>query len=92
MRVKFYANIRQVARVPFIEIDAKDISNIKLLLRYLYKEFGSEMGDVLYEKDGTISKNINILIDGRSIYDLEYEKTHLKNDMTIVLLSKTAGG
>lgn len=89
MIIKYFAYIRDYTRTK--EISLEVCSNVEEMLRNLCKLYGKKFENLIF-KDGGLSSEIIILVNGRHITHYEGLDTKLKQDDVISIFPVVAGG
>ncbi|MFB0562741.1 MAG: ubiquitin-like small modifier protein 1 [Candidatus Lokiarchaeia archaeon] len=90
MRVKFFANLRNVTRVREVDVEATE--NIGLLLNKLVEMYGDQFRDTIFDDDGKLRKFYKILHNGRDIDFEQGLKTKLEKDDVVAIFPPAGGG
>ncbi len=90
MKVKFYANLRDISKVK--EMSVSGPKNIKELLLFLSSEYGKEMKKKFLTENNEIHSDIIILVNGRHVDHLQWGETKLCSTDVISLFPRIAGG
>lgn len=89
MIVKFFAYIRDYTHAKEMSMDV--CGNVEGMLRNLCKLYGKKFENLIF-KDGGLSSEIIILVNGRHITHYEGLDTKLKQDDVISIFPVVAGG
>lgn len=89
MKVKFFAYLRDFTKTK--EVDMYDCTTVLELLTSLSSKYGSKLKDKLY-KNGELSNEIIILVNGRHIIHLKGINTEIKETDEISIFPVVAGG
>lgn len=88
--VKFFATVREVTKVPKVEMDAKDIRS---LLEALKVKYGKQFIDtVIDEETGELKRFFSCMINGKRIELLDGYDTTLENGDAVALFPPVGGG
>ena len=90
MKLKFFATYRDITGIKELDIPAPSTA-MELLLK-LSKLYGAAMRDKLFTKDGSISDDVILLVNGRNIAHINGAETPLCDDDTVSLFPMVAGG
>lgn len=90
LRVKFFANLRNVTRVREVDVEATE--NIGLLLNKLVEMYGDQFRDTIFDDDGKLRKFYKILHNGRDIDFEQGLKTKLEKDDVVAIFPPAGGG
>jgi molybdopterin synthase sulfur carrier subunit len=90
IRVKFFAYLRDYTSCSQIDVPA--VPTIDDLTRNLSGQFGSKLRDAMLTADGEMGPNIIIMINGRHVFHLGGLSAQLKDDDTVQIFPKVAGG
>ncbi len=89
MKVKFFANLRNITGVKEIEVEG--VENVGLLLEKLVEIYGDAFREAVFD-DGKIRRFYKILHNG---HDIDFEQgleTKLKSDDVIAIFPPAGGG
>ncbi len=87
VKVKFFANFREVAGLRETDIDA---SNIRELLNLIIERF-QNLKPLIFE-NGELRDYVHIMVNGRHINHLDGLDTKLKKDDTVAIFPPVSGG
>lgn len=90
MRVGFYADIRAIVGTK--EITMPPQPTLLLLIKELSVRFGKTFADFCLDDGGTISRRVNIWVNGKHMLHLQKEDTPLKNDDDVRIFPLIGGG
>ncbi len=90
MKVKFFANIRDITKSKEIEMEAPE--DIMRLLFLLSEKYGKEMRKKLISEDNRLHSDMIVLLNGRHIEHLEEERSKLSDNDTVSFFPRIAGG
>nr|MDO8083154.1 ubiquitin-like small modifier protein 1 [Candidatus Freyarchaeota archaeon] len=88
MRVKFFANLREITKAKEAEVEAQ---NIELLLNKLVEMYGDQFRNAIFD-DGKIRKFFKILHNGRDIDFEQGLKTKLESEDVVAIFPPVGGG
>jgi molybdopterin synthase sulfur carrier subunit len=88
MRVSFHATIREVAGVPWTDVEADDIPSLLLALR---NKFGERLY-ALIAKDGGLRDDIVVLINGQNIGQSGGIEVKMTPDDEVAIFPPVSGG
>lgn len=89
MKVKFFAYLRDYTKTK--EVDINGCSTVLELLDMLSEKYGKNLKEKLF-KNGELSNEIIILVNGRHIVHLEGINTEIKENDEISIFPVVAGG
>lgn len=89
MKVKFFAYLRDFTKTK--EVDINGCRTVLELLTRLSDKYGNNLKDKLY-KNGELSNEIIILVNGRHIVHLNGINTEIKENDEISIFPVVAGG
>lgn len=89
IHIGYFASIRELTGKKEEEIASA--KNVLTLMLGLCDTYGRAFRDFCME-DGKISRNVNILVNGKHIQHLEKEETVLKNGDDVSIFPLIAGG
>lgn len=89
MKVKFYSYIRDYTRCKAVEVSG--YSTIRELLFGLCELYEKKLQDTIF-KEGELSNEVIILVNGRNIYFLDQLKTSINEDDEVTIFPVVAGG
>lgn len=90
MKIRFFANIRDITKTKEAEVLAP--GNISQLLYLLSEKYGKEMAAKLIGQDGKLHPDMIILLNGRHIEYVNGEESILTDADTVSLFPRIAGG
>jgi len=90
MKVKFFANIRDITKSKEIDIAAPP--DIMALLLILSDRYGKEMKGKLISGEGRLHPDMIVLLNGRHIEHLDGEDSKLSEEDTVSFFPRIAGG
>lgn len=92
IHIGYFASIRELTGKK--EEDAASAENILALMRRLCDAHGRAFSDFCMEggNGGKISRNVNILVNGKHIQHLEQEATVLRDGDEVAIFPLIAGG
>ncbi len=90
LRVKFFANLRNVTKVK--EVEVEEAGNIELLLNKLVEMYGDQFRNAIFDDDGKLRKFFKILHNGRDIDFEQGLKTKLEREDVIAIFPPAGGG
>jgi molybdopterin synthase sulfur carrier subunit len=90
MQVKFFAYLRDYTGCS--QTDVQAVPTVGDLTRILSGQYGSKLRDAMLTADGEMGPNIIIMINGRHVFHLGGLSAQLKNDDTVQIFPKVAGG
>jgi len=88
LRVKFFANLREITKAKEAEVEAQ---NIELLLNKLVEMYGDQFRNAIFD-DGKIRKFFKILHNGRDIDFEQGLKTKLESEDVVAIFPPVGGG
>ena len=89
--IKFYGYIKTITGRAKVSIDCEENWNIRDLIYFLGEEYGQEVPGFIMD-NSTLSEQVNVFVNSRSIIDLDNEETLLDNDSVVVFIPRIAGG
>lgn len=89
VRVKTFANFREIIGKREIEVELKGNSSVRDLLEELCKQY--DLRTLLFEGDA-LQKYIKVLVNGEDVVFLKGLETKLKSGDEIALFPPVAGG
>lgn len=90
LRVKFFANLRNVTKVK--EVEVEEAGNIELLLNKLVEMYGDQFRNAIFDDDGKLRKFFKILHNGRDIDFEQGLKTKLEREDVVAIFPPAGGG
>lgn len=90
LRVKFFANLRNVTKVK--EVEVEEAVNIELLLNKLVEMYGDQFRNAIFDDDGKLRKFFKILHNGRDIDFEQGLKTKLEREDVVAVFPPAGGG
>lgn len=90
LRVKFFANLRNVTKVK--EVEVEEAGNIELLLNKLVEMYGDQFRNAIFDDDGKLRKFFKILHNGRDIDFEQGLKTKLEREDVVAVFPPAGGG
>jgi molybdopterin synthase sulfur carrier subunit len=90
MRVKFFAYLRDYTGCS--QTDVPVVPTVGDLVRVLGEQYGPKLRDAMLTADGEVGPDIIIMINGRSVFHLGNLSARLKDDDTVQIFPKVAGG
>lgn len=90
LRVKFFANLRNVTKVK--EVEVEEAVNIELLLNKLVEMYGDQFRNAIFDDDGKLRKFFKILHNGRDIDFEQGLKTKLEREDVVAIFPPAGGG
>jgi molybdopterin synthase sulfur carrier subunit len=92
VKVSFYATIRALVGEKTLEIDVPEGSSVQELLDRLIERC-PPLGEKLLDPAGTLSRSVQVFVDGRSAFYLpEGLATKLRSDQAVDIFPAVAGG
>lgn len=91
MRVRFYATLREVVGVPWVEVPVSPGGTVRTMLDRLFVEYPPLEPKVL-DESGELRRAVNIFVDGRSVRFLQGLDTELAADDDVAVFPPVAGG
>lgn len=88
MKVKFFANLRNITKVREVELEAE---NVEQLLSKLVEMYGEPFREAVFD-NGKIKKFYKILHNGHDIDFKKGLKTKLDKDDTVAIFPPAGGG
>ena len=90
VKVKLFAIYYEAAGTRELEVDLPEDATVLDLAKLLEEKFPKLRGELI--KDGRISEEARVLINGRNIEWLEKEKTKLHEGDVVAFFPPAAGG
>lgn len=90
LKVKFFANLRNVTKVR--EVEVEEAENIEMLLNKLVEMYGDQFRDTIFDDGGKLRKFFKILHNGRDIDFEQGLKTKLENSDVVAIFPPAGGG
>jgi molybdopterin synthase sulfur carrier subunit len=90
LRVKFFANLRNVTKVK--EVEVEEAGNIELLLNKLVEMYGDQFRNAIFDDDGKLRKFFKFLHNGRDIDFEQGLKTKLEREDVVAIFPPAGGG
>jgi molybdopterin synthase sulfur carrier subunit len=91
--VKVIGHLTKYLRGNTIEIQVRNGSTVRELLKILINEYGEEFGNEIMTPDGNdLAPYYKILIDGRNVKLISDFNTILKEGQVIIIMPPIAGG
>lgn len=91
MRVRLYANLRDLLRCSEIEVDLAEDITIRALLRRLIAEH-PELGSKLWDDEERLTGLVKVLLNGRAIQHLSGLDSPVSPSDNIALFPPVGGG
>ena len=88
VRVKLFANFREVAGVREIQINA---SNVEELLKKLSSMYEG-VGELIYDESGSVRDYVQIMVNGVHVRGLDGMKTRLAEEDVVAIFPPVSGG
>ena len=92
IRVSFFTTLREIIQKREEDVELLgDLTMIELLKR-LSKRHGNLFYDYIYDKQGNLRSNFQLLVNGRSIATLQGLHTKLKSGDEVTIVPPVGGG
>ncbi len=88
VRVKLFANFREVAGAREVQVDA---ANVEELLRKLSSMYEG-MKELIYDENGEVRDYVQIMVNGAHIRSIEGIKTRLAENDVVAIFPPVSGG
>ncbi len=88
VRVKFFANFREVAGTKEIHIDAADVEELLEKLSSMFKD----MRNLIYDEKGNVKDYVQIMVNGNHIGNLNGVRTKLGEADVVAIFPPVSGG
>lgn len=93
MQVMFINSVRTAAGVDNLEITDELINDVQSLIKYLDERLGAGFTGLLLDDKGNFrSKEVVVLVDGRSITNMDGLDTSLSKDSVVAIFNPISGG
>jgi molybdopterin synthase sulfur carrier subunit len=92
VRVSFYATLRPLVGGKAVEVPLPQGATVRDLVRELVRRWPA-LADYMLRDDGTLSRRVNVFVDGRNVRWLpEREETPLTPEASVHVFPPVAGG
>jgi len=88
VRVKLFANFREVAGAREIRVDAADVEELLRKISSMYEG----MKELIYDENGGVRDYVQIMVNGTHIRGLDGLKTRLKENDVVAIFPPVSGG
>jgi MoaD family protein len=90
--IRFLAHAKEAMNKESTELSISDGETIEQVLDSLTERFGDPLQKVFFKKDGSISENLVIFVNGRNVLTEKSLKTLVKNGDQVLIFTPIAGG
>jgi len=92
VKVKFFTTLREIVGKKEEQIELSRSVTVEALLRQLFKTYGKEFQDYVYDELGNVRGHLQFLVNGKSITALQGLKTKLREGDQVAILPPVGGG
>jgi MoaD family protein len=89
--VKFYATIKNVTKSPEVSVEMGK-GTIGDIMNMLGEKYGKDFRDIIFDKNGCISRNIKMLLNTRLVDAVDGSDTPVSDGDTVYLFPAIGGG
>ena len=90
--VKYFAKVREITRKREEKIPIRNPTAINEFLSELFLRYGYQLEEFVMQNDGTLKKNIGILVNGSPVNRNKIRDSYLSNLDEFVILPPISGG
>lgn len=88
VKVKLFANFREVAGAKEVQVDAANIEDLLKKLSSMYKG----LKELIYDEDGEVKDYVQIMVNGLHVRGLDGLKTRLSEKDVVAIFPPVSGG
>jgi len=92
VEIKFFTSLREITGRKVDILQLKTIISVEELFSMLFKKYGEEFGEYVYNKECKVQDFLSILVNGKNINTLQGLGTELKEGDTVAILPPVGGG
>ncbi len=92
VRVKFFTTLREIVGKKEEYMQLSDPATLEALLEQLSEKHGEEFEDYVYDGNGRMREQLQVLVNGKSVSEDTRMKTKLHEGDEIAILPPVGGG
>lgn len=92
LTVRYFASLREIVKKKEDSLEFDKEVTVEELLRILSNKYGEKFKEYVYDGKECPKKNLQFLIDGKSITTLNNVKTKLSDGSQFVIIPPVGGG
>ncbi|MBI2125976.1 MAG: MoaD family protein [Thaumarchaeota archaeon] len=90
--VKYFAKVREITKKREEKIPIRNTMAVDEFLSELFSKYGHQLEEFVMKNDGTLKKNIGILVNGSPLKRNKIRDSYLSNLDEFVILPPISGG
>jgi molybdopterin synthase sulfur carrier subunit len=91
-KIKVFATIREITKTKEIELESDNKITVYDAIKLMTKRYGEKLANYLLENDGKPKPVFLLMVNGKSIKELEGLETPLKDGDVLAVLPPAVGG
>lgn len=90
--VRYFARVREITKKKEEKVPIRNRITVNEFLSGLLSKYGYELKEFVMQSDGTLRKNVGILVNGSSVGSGKIKEFYLNNYDEFVILPPISGG